>query len=693
MEIRELDKGLNTELINFTLQEILQRNISSEKQGGITFINGKDKTEYLSYKKLFLEATYMLYDLQQLGLKPGDELVFQFQSIRNFVVTFWACVFGKIIPIPITFGTSIGVLTKICNAWEKLNNPRLISDLDSYGDILFSYYKETGNEALKTLSSNFIAFQTPSFSEQVLPLPSDKSDIVFVQFSSGSTGTPKGVINTQENILYNLTNSKFHLNIGDSDKFLGWMPLTHDMGLVFFHLLPLVANVKQYLMTPVTFLAYPELWIESIAENEITISGSPNFGYKYSLDRISKANLEGKCFDKLRIMINSAEPVSISVCKAFTKALAPYGFSSDVIKPGYGLAEAVLGVSLCIGYSPQLLEHYVNRSRLTVGLEIEFLEADDRNSAPFADLGVYFGTEIKITDRAGRAIDDGRLGFINIKSNAVTSGYYNEPELTKKILSQEGWLYTGDLGFIFNNHLVITGREKEMIVIKGQNYFPNDLDKLMEEIPEIDFQQVASCSVFNEQSHQDVIFFFVKHNGTIEEFHKLSLKMKKHLKLTVGLGINKIIRVDNIPKTTSGKVQRYVLRDDYLKGKFNDFLVEFNEILEREKSKIRLLSKLDIERKILNTMSQILNLDDLHNHVNFFDLGITSLQIMQLKGHIESFIHEDIDEVIFFQHTTADALSEYLFSDVLQNSQKSLSLEKEIDLSSAKSRMKKLLKR
>ena len=130
-------------MTDLTLQEIFQKNLDKERQEGITLINGNNKTEYLSYKKLYLEATYMLYDLQQKGLKPGDEIIFQFQSTRNFIVTFWACVFGKMIPIPVTFGVSIEVINKISNVWKKLNNPYIISDLESLDDILSQYYRET----------------------------------------------------------------------------------------------------------------------------------------------------------------------------------------------------------------------------------------------------------------------------------------------------------------------------------------------------------------------------------------------------------------------------------------------------------------------------------------------------------------------------------------------------------------------
>ena len=679
-------------MTDLTLQEIFQKNLAEGKQEGITLINGNNKTEFLSYKKLYLEATYMLHDLHQKGLKSGDEIIFQFQSNRNFIVTFWACIFGKIIPIPVTFGVSLEVISKISNVWKKLNNPYIISDLESLHGILGQYYIETENKTFKEIQQKLILFEKPSYNEQVLPLPSDISDIVFVQFSSGSTGTPKGVINKQENILYNLFNSKKHLDIDEKDTFLGWMPLTHDMGLVFFHLLPLVTNAPQYLMPPIVFLTYPELWVESLAKYEISVSGSPNFGYKHALESIEKAQLNGLSFNNMRIMINSAEPISIHVCKSFTEALMPYGFSSEVIKPGYGLAEAVLGVSLCYGYTPQLIEYYVDRSNLQVGSEIKFLDAEDVNASRYADLGVYYGTEIKITNDKKEIQKNGFLGYINLRSKAITTGYYNDPEITKQLLSKDRWLNTGDLGFLRNEHLVITGRAKEMILIKGQNYFPNDLDKVIEELPQVQFQKAVCCSVFNDKKHQDDIYVFMQHEGTVEEFFDLSNLIKKHLKLTVGLGIAKMIKVPRIPKTTSGKIQRYVLRENYFKGDYDTFLEELEEIIQRQKAQIQQFTREEIESKILETLNTLLNVNDLTVSVNFFDLGITSLQVMQLKGHLESYIEEDLDEVIFFRYTNAKDLSEYIYNELLHDTAV-VSTERTVDLSSAKARMRQLLKK
>lgn len=679
-------------MVEATLQEIFRENIKSGKKSGITFLDAGGKSEFLSYKKLYFKATCMLYSLQQRGVKPGDELVFQFQSNQNFLVTFWACVFGKIIPVPVTFGVSQEGVKKLTGVWKKLNNPYLITDLPELKDIVAKFQETEDWAVLDEIQRRLLLFSDQTSTIQAEPLPASSDDLVFIQFSSGSTGSPKGVMNRQTNILYNIQNSITHLKVESTDRFLGWMPLTHDMGLVFFHLLPLLLNADQWLLPPVVFLTYPNLWLSSLASEQITVSGSPNFGYKHALDNMDKSAVESLSFEKLRIMISSAEPVSIKVCKDFTNVLAPYGFGADVICPGYGLAEAVLGVSLCFPYmKDKLKEHQLNRHKLNVGDLTEYIEEDDKNAASFADLGPHNGTEIKIADATGKSLPEGTLGHVHLRSQAVTSGYYNDPVATKKALSEDGWFDTGDLGLLSNGHLVITGREKEMILINGQNYFPNDLDRVIEELPDVKFQQAASCNIYNNETLQDDIVVFVAHQGTMSDFVPLAQAIRRHVRQRVGLRVRNVIQVAKIPKTTSGKVQRYVLRDQYFAGAFDDFLGNFEAEAALAKSKLENVSREELEKKILQAAMDILDVQEIVGSTNFFDLGATSLQIMQLNGNIEAYIDKDLDEVVMFKYTNARDLATYIHDELLNNNTKSDEHDRR-DLSSAKDRMKRLIR-
>jgi acyl-CoA synthetase (AMP-forming)/AMP-acid ligase II/acyl carrier protein len=672
-----------------TIQEIFNENIISDNETGITFIEGRNSLEHLSYKKLYLEACYKLYSLQEKGLKPGDELVFQFESNKNFIITFWACIFGKIVPVPIAYAAASNTLKKICGVWKTLKNPYVITD----NVALIDYFQKFKNEedVFDKMLEKLISYDDLPISKRGIPLQSDLSDLVFIQFSSGSTGFPKGVTNSQEAILYNINNYLKHLSINSSDKLLGWVPLTHDMGLVFFHILPLLSNSPQFLMPPSLFLTFPELWLESLSQHEITISGSPNFGYKLILENLNRIQSEKLSLGNLRIMLNSAEPVSIDVCRKFTNEFAPQGLSKKCISPGYGLAEAVLGVSLC--HQREFEEYLLDRRKLNIGDEIKVLNQESDIAASFANVGTFDGTKIKITNEDGKILPDGNLGFIHLKSKAVTKEFYNNSLITQNTISVDGWLNTGDIGFIHNKQLVITGREKEMILINGQNYFPNDIDSLLEELPGINFQQAISCNVFNEKENTDEIFVFVHFKGAVSDFITLMMQIKRHISFKLGVPVSKVIAVDKIPKTTSGKPQRYLLRDNFVDGKYDDFLMELKTGIDSITAKLKKLSQQQIENKIIPIVEQITGVEDVNVSTNFFDIGFTSIKTIQLKASLEELFMEKIDDMVFFKHTNTKDLAKYIFTDVLKNDKGKTVINSSLEsTSSAKARMGKLLR-
>lgn len=655
-----------------SIQEIFRKNIESGDHTGITLIESEGKTEYISYKKLYMEARCMLYVLQQKGIKPGDELVFQFLSNKNFLVTFWACIFGKIIPVPIVFGVTTDIMKKIRKVWGRLENPYLITDLPTLKDS-WKEYLENDSEAFIDVNERFISLEEITYSKLAEVLPGNPSDIVFIQFSSGSTGNPKGIVNKQESIIYNIGTMTELIDLQPEDSFLGWMPLTHDLGLVFFHLLPLLKNLPQFLMPPMVFFAYPNLWIKSLADHKITVSGSPNFGFKHTIDNLDVNELSGLSFKNLRLIINGAEPVSIDVCNEFESILFPYHLSKGVIGPAYGLAESVLGVSFTLKDKIKIREYILNRHKLKIGDKVEKVDGNSVNRVSFANLGPYKGTDIKITDTEMQTLPENVLGIVHLRSKAVTSEFYNDLETTKKIISDDGWLNTGDLGFIDDGHLILTGREKEMILINGQNYFPNDLDDLIGELPQLKFQQAVTCSVFNEEKYHDSIYVFVIYSGSPQEFIIIEKQIKDHVAQRTGLAIEKVIAVDKIPKTTSGKIQRFVLIKDYLDGIYNEFLndveVEKHKLKSQEEAKNNevalhhnLSTGSELEQQLIKIWKELLGATSIGQQDDFFQLGGNSLILNRLISRIHQSFGIEISIAKAFENRTISAQLELISS-------------------------------
>ncbi|GAA4115508.1 surfactin non-ribosomal peptide synthetase SrfAB [Aquimarina addita] len=625
-----------------TIQKIFLENVQSDSDTGITFIDERNSISHLSYKRLYLEACYKLNALQERGLSPGDELIFQFESNRNFVITFWACVLGKIIPVPVAFVAGRGTIEKICGIWKRLNNPFIITDNPTLKGN-FSEFQNDADPVFGEMLERFLVFDELKNSKKATPLPADESDIVFIQFSSGSTGTPKGITNTQEAILYNYQDYLANIRINEEDRFLGWVPLIHDMGLIFFHLVPLLSNVAQYQMLPTLFVAYPELWMERMSEYKITISGSPNFGYRMILDNFDRINVENLSLDSVRLLINSAEPVSIDDCRRFSKVFAPYGLSKNSVKAAYGLADAVLGVSMNYKEDEKSKEYFVNRNTLHIGNEVTIAEKKSGEVISFANLGTHGFTQITIVNEDNQVVPDRTLGYIKLKSKAVTKSYYNDPEISQEIISSDGWLNTGDIGFLDNNDLVMTGRAKEMIIINGQNYFPNDLDLVLSEMSEINFQQAVSCNIFNESTHRDEIFVFVLSKNETEDFQLLAHDIRTHISVRLGLQVSKVIPVGQIPKTTSGKIQRYLLKKRYLNGEYDQSLEGLDSIDKDVNTDLYTPPTTQTESRLVNIWQEYFDIDKIGIEANFYFLGGNSIGMGKLAALIEEEFEISID--------------------------------------------------
>ena len=654
----------------------------------IAFVEEGAGEDRLTYKELYREAKCILHNLQRAGITPGSEVVLQFQSNKDFIKAFWACVLGKIIPVPVTYGTSDNIAGKITSIWQTLRRPWLLTDAPGYHDGIAGPEAARPGDVWDDIRGKTWYFQQlAGGSVAAVPLPVSPEDIAFLQFSSGSTGQPKGVINTHAGIMHNLSASFGRLNLSRDDVFLGWMPLTHDMGIVFFHLFPLYLNASQCLMPPMLFLTNPALWVKSLAQYGVTVSGSPNFGYKYLLDNLLPDELGLLDLSRVKMMINGAEPIAADVCRQFTALLGKHGLRKNVIRPGYGLAEATLGVAMYLS-EVEIEEHWVNRKKLNVGDPVEFVGRDHPCATAFVDLGTCPATDVRVADHQGKGLPDDTVGLICLKSPAITGGYYNDPVATAAILSADGWLNTGDLGFMHGAHLTITGRFKEMIIVNGQNYYPADLDAVAAQLEWVKFQQVVSGGIRNEVLHTDEIFFFVLHTGDMQRFIPLANSLKRQIKSKLGVEVSRVVPVRHIPKTTSGKIQRYKLREAYLAGEYNAVLGELTAALRGHQPNKLNLPKNEVEQKIAGLCREVLQLDHISVLENFFDLGGTSLTMMEIKSRMETHFSIVFDEIAIYRYPNVRALSDYVYNEQADEQPADTRTEA---LEQGKNRMKKLM--
>ncbi|TYP74363.1 non-ribosomal peptide synthetase [Aquimarina intermedia] len=647
-----------------TLSEILlqRSNLSSV---GITFIEGSSKETFLSYEELYKEALIVLAVLQSRGMGPADELVFQIEDNRSFIITFWGCILGGIIPVPLTIGHKEDHKGKIFNVWSVLKKPKLISSKKNLTS-LKSYAEAHDLMVIHDhIEKNVIEFSKGmevKENEPAIVHKARENDIAYIQFSSGSTGSPKGVILTHKNLISNVSAIANAASYSENDSMISWMPLTHDMGLIGFHINPLFSGMDHYLIPTTLFVRRPALWFDIATKYEVSILCSPNFGYKYILQHCSDRQAYSWNLSHVRVLYNGAEPISEQLCKEFLEKMEPYGLRKQVMCPVYGLAEASLAVSIS-RMDEELKSYSVVRELLNFGDMV--MPSRENESVSFVNVGTAIDdVSIRITDHQNKELSEKTIGHVQIKGANVTSGYYNNYEATEEAIQDE-WLKTGDLGFMKNNCLYITGRIKDLIIVNGQNYYPHDIESVAEEIDGIEINKIAVTGFFNTITDNEETVAFVFYRGkNFNKFATLVIELRTLINAKIGFQLDHIIPVTDIPRTTSGKLQRYKLLQQYQKGVYQEVEETVLQLLSTQESKNMeaVAPRNTRETAIYDIWQLVLGRDDFGINHKFFELGGTSLKAAQVAMLLSKNLQIELPIDLLYECPTIRELNKAIVS-------------------------------
>lgn len=641
-----------------TFQTLIEAfNTNCQYDQTITYIEGKDKETVVSYIDLKKRALGLLAYFQKQGLKQGDELIIFLKNNERFIDVFWACILGGIIPVPIAVGISDEHRSKLFKIFNKLKNGHIYIDADnlqrlekySQAQAMQSQYDALASKAIEHDAIIEIDLNVAGQVADVKP-----DDIAFIQFSSGSTSDPKGVLLTHKNIITNVNAIAIGGGYTEQDCTLSWMPLTHDMGLIGFHINMLVWNMKQCIMATDLFSRRPLLWLQKASEHKANILCSPNFGYKHYLKSLADKEVELD-LSAVRLIYNGAEPISVDICEQFLSRLAPYGLKYNTMFTVYGLAEATLAVAF-----PEIATDYraihLDRHDLLMGDKVSIVSADHPDAASFAIEGPAIkDIEIKITDKNNNTLAAEHIGDVQIKGPSVTQGYYLNEEANATALTGDGWLNTGDLGFLHNNELVVTGRTKDIIFANGQNYFPHDLESIAMQNKQLELGKVVVYGVSHPEQQKDELVIFILFRADINDFVTLARDIAKLVNSQTGLQVDTVVPVKRIPKTTSGKVQRRLLADDYLAGEFNDVLQTIHQQDVVTESEAEDLTPL--QQQILGICNAVVEDKTIRAMDNFFEVGISSLALAEIHAKIDEAYPDLIDVVDLFEFQTVVEVS------------------------------------
>jgi 1-acyl-sn-glycerol-3-phosphate acyltransferase len=525
---------------------------------------GKLERAY-TYPELVAEARSLAAGMAQAGVGRGHRVALMLPTGMDFVAAFFAALWLGAVPVPLY------PPWRADQAEEFVARQSAILENARLSLLVTSSRAWTATRILRLHAPSVRAAALPEELRRPggpEPVTLSPEDVALIQYTSGSTGSPRGVVLTHAALLANIRAFGKGLEIGPREVFVSWLPLYHDMGLIGALLGGIYFGVPTVLMGPQDFLARPSRWLWAIHSYRASMTVAPNFAYQICLRKIPDEELVGLDLSCLRVAANGAEMVRPETLEGFARRFAPYGLREEALLPCYGLAEAALAVALPpVGRKPRV--DRVQRERL----EKESLAWPARpgeDALAFVSCGRALpGMEIRVVDERGRRLEERQVGRLEFRGPSALREYFRNPEATAAIRRPGGWIDTGDLAYLAEGELYLTGRIKDMIVVAGRNLYPQDVEETVGRVEGVRPGCVAAFSVPDPESAGEalVVVAETRQTGPSE---RARLEQAIRRQVTAALGLPPLAVVvagpGTVPKTPSGKIRRSECRRRYLAG-------------------------------------------------------------------------------------------------------------------------------
>ena len=506
-----------------------------------------------------------------LGIGSGDRVALVAETGPDFAACFFGAVYAGAWPVPLPLPTSFG--------GREAYVDQLEIQLKSCDPALFLYPEELSEFCREAADSAGLSGQTWNSLESIelaglLELPeASADDIAYLQYSSGSTRFPHGVAVTHRALLDNLRSHGIGLEVQVSDRVISWLPWYHDMGLVGCFLSPVALQLSVDYLKTEDFARRPLAWLDLITRNPGTsLSYSPSFGYDICSRRMSSQTRAEDRFDlkRWRIAGNGADMIRPDVMQSFVDCFAEAGFQASAFCPSYGLAEATLAVSLMPPGEGIRLE-LVEENELSGGAP----EAEDRPKRYRAVVNCgrpVTGMEIEIRGAEGEILPDRGIGKVYVRGTSVMHSYFRDEESTRACLSDDGWLDTGDMGYMSKGYIFIVGRAKDMIIINGRNHWPQDIEWAVEQLPGFKSGDIAAFAITGPSGEETPAVLVQCRVSDNEERGRLRDEIRERVRAITGISpVVELIPPRTLPRTSSGKLSRTKARNLYLSGEIQPY--------------------------------------------------------------------------------------------------------------------------
>jgi fatty-acyl-CoA synthase len=523
------------------------------------------------YSELAADARTRALRLIAEGVVPGDRIALIAETGADFAAAFFGAVYAGALPVPLPLPTSFGgreAYVEQLAVQLRSCEPRMV--LAPVGLMPIVAQAASGLCAAHDWAELF------SGPAPVAKLPQPRAtDIAYLQYSSGSTRFPHGVAVTHQALLANLAGHAHCMEAGTNDRVVSWLPWYHDMGLVGCMLAPLANQISVDYLATEDFARRPLSWLTLISRNpHNTLSYSPTFGYDICARRISPSIDVATRFDlsRWRVAGNGADMIRPEVMQAFVDVFAAAGFRASAFLPSYGLAEATLAVSI-MPLGEGIVSDLIDE-RTLAGLSGGRTESrrPTRYRAIVNCGKAVPGLTIEARDETGTILPDRKIGRIFVRGLGVMAGYFRDPESTAAALSPDGWLDTGDMGYLVNGSIFIVGRAKDMIIINGKNHWPQDIEWAIEQLPGFKAGDIAAFSITTSSGEEaPAVLVQCRTSDPSERSHLRDTIRNKVRAITGMTCVVELVPPRTLPRTSSGKLSRSKARSQYLSGEIQPF--------------------------------------------------------------------------------------------------------------------------
>jgi acyl-CoA synthetase (AMP-forming)/AMP-acid ligase II/acyl carrier protein len=670
------NSNLFSEFSNLITLLNFRASIQSEKIAYTFLSNGGKQQISLTYQQLNDKATIVAVSLRNSGYASKERALLLYSPGIDYIIAFFGCLYAGIVPVPVyppRPNRSLSRLQLIVNDVEAkiaLTSTSILASIEHQ----FERIPELKN--LFWLATDNLSENIDLANNNVSYVKDD--DIALIQYTSGSTGNPKGVVITHRNIISNSALIYKCFGHTSASRGVSWLPIYHDMGLIGGILQPLYGGFPVTLFSPTDFIRQPLLWLKTISECRATTSGAPNFAYEMCIDKINseaKKSLDLSCWD---LAFVGAEPIRAKTLDSFAEAFAECGFKKSALYPCYGMAEATLIIS---GIDKQELPVVTKNNNLA-------------NHKEIVGCGkINLGQKVIVVNSDNNQIClEKEIGEIWIKNNnCIARGYWNNKQLTQEIFQakidehQDNYLKTGDLGFIEQGELFVTGRIKDIIIIRGQNYYPQDIEKTIEQSHyalKADSNAVFTVQVDAQEQLvvvQEVKRTYLKKLGIIQSNHELSTqKLETEIKATMRASISQecglniydiqLIKTGTICKTSSGKIQRFLCKEKYL-NEVEAIKSQKSQFSKKSEQKANITNQVNT-KAIQDWLSRWLSnklkipLEQIDHTKAFAEYGIDSVMAVELAQDLEEWLPSnlEIEPTLAWNFPSIEALASYLGS-------------------------------